>query len=302
MIALSTCWQSTLAQSGRDLIAGLRSLGFSQIELEYRITPEMLVEIKPALAAGEIQPVSIHNYFPAPKVAPQPGGEIWSFSSEDADERQTAVGYTKQAIDIAGELGAKALVVHCGQVTIDPRTAELRDLFDAGQIEAPPGRRVVDEIKKAREAKIGPALERVRDCLEPLAEAAHDAGVKLGLENRYYSHEIPNSEDLAFLLPAVGNGSIGYWHDVGHAAVQENLGLDSQASLLGRFRDRVIGVHLHDARGYKDHLTPGTGEVDFSFIRENLPGDIIQVLEVQPSVTPRQIRAGLDHLAAVGIS
>jgi len=301
LIALSTCWQSTLAQSGRDLVARLQALGFMEVELEYRITPEMYAELKPALAAADIHPVSVHNYFPAPKVAPMPGGEVWSFSSEDENERRTAVDYTKRAIDIAGELGAKALVVHCGQVSIDPRTEELKDLFDAGQIEAPAGRRVIDEIKRARKAKIGPALERVRTCLEPLEEAAHNAGIKLGLENRYYSHEIPNSDDLALLLPAVGNGSIGYWHDVGHAAVQENLGLDSQASLLGRFRDRTIGVHLHDARGYEDHLAPGTGEVDFSFIRENLPGGVIQVLEVQPSVTPVQLRAGLDNLASVGI-
>ncbi len=304
LIALSTCWQSPLVQSGRDLIAGLQSYGFSEVELKYRITPEMYAELKPALVAGEVKTVSIHNYFPAPKIAPQPGGQVWSFSSEDADERETALDYTRQAIEIAGELGAQALVLHCGQVAIDPRHGELARLFDAGQIDAPAGRRLIGEIKSERQAKIKRALDRVRSCLEPLAEAAGGVGIRLGLENRYFSHEIPNAEDLAFLLPALGDGDgkIGYWHDVGHAAVQENLGLDSQAALLGRFRDRTIGVHLHDARGYSDHMAPGSGEIDFSFIKENLPPGVVRVLEVNPKVTGKQLRRGLDHLANVGIA
>lgn len=301
MIALSTCWQSTLAQSGRDLIAELKAHGFSEIELEYRITPAMYTELKPSLAAGEMKPVAIHNYFPAPEVWPHSGGGIWAFSSEDACERQTAVDFTKQAINIAGELGAKALIVHCGQVTMNPRTEELRALFNAGQIDSPAGKRAVDSIKADRKAKIEPALDRVRACLEPLAKAAGKADVKLGLENRYYAHEIPNSDDLTALLPLFPKETVGYWHDVGHAAVQENLGLDSQASLLGRFRDRVVGVHLHDVRGYENHLAPGAGEVDFSFIKENLPPDIIQVLEIQPSVTSVQMRAGINHLIKAGI-
>lgn len=302
MIALSTCWQSPVAQSGRDLAARLKSMGFDEVELEYRITPEMYAELLPEIEAGAIHPVSIHNYFPAPKVAPQPGGEVWSFSSEDAEERLTAVDYTKRAIELAGEVGARAVIVHCGQITMDPRTNELRELFDGGQIETRTGRRVIDEIRAEREAKKEPPLKRVQACLEQLTGTAEKAGVKIGLENRYYAHEIPSSDDLTVLLEAVGNDCVGYWHDVGHAAVQENLGLDSQTSLLGRFRDKTIGVHLHDVRGYDDHLAPGTGEVDFAFIKENLPPDVIQVLEVQPSVTPTQMRAGLAHLAKAGIS
>ena len=302
MIALSTCWQSPVAQSGRDLAARLKSMGFDEVELEYRITPEMYAELLTEIQAGSIHPVSIHNYFPAPKVAPQPGGEVWSFSSEDAEERRTAVDYTKRAIELAGEVGARAVIVHCGQITMDPRTNELRELFDGGQIETRTGRRVVDEIRAERDAKKEHPLKRIQECLEQLAVAAEKAGVKIGLENRYYAHEIPSSDDLTVLLESVDNDTIGYWHDVGHAAVQENLGLDSQTSLLGRFRDKTIGVHLHDVRGYDDHLAPGTGEVDFAFIKENLPPDVIQVLEVQPGVTPTQMRAGLAHLAKAGIS
>jgi sugar phosphate isomerase/epimerase len=302
LIALSTSWQSTLAPSGRDLIERLKALGFSEVELEYRITNQMFAELKSALASHRVRPVSIHNYFPMPEVTAQPGSQLWSFSADDPDERRTAVNFTKRSIDIAGEMGAKALVLHCGQVEIDPRMGELRRLFDAGQIEAPTGARVIGEIRRDREAKIGRTLDRVLGCLDSLVPSAQRAQVKLGLENRYNSHEIPNADDLAKLLPALGNGSVGYWHDVGHAAVQENLGLDSQAALLGRFRDRAIGVHLHDVNGYHDHLAPGSGDVDFSFIRENLPAKVIKVLEVQPGTSQADVLGSVETLAKAGIA
>src|SRR3972149_4154584 len=130
LLALSTCWQSSLTQSGRDLIGNIKSMGFDEIELEYRVTQEMYPEIASALRSENMRPVSIHNFFPAPEVAPQPGGDVWAFSSGDPDERAAAVDYTKRSIDIAGELGASVLVLHCGHVPIDPHTAELRELFD----------------------------------------------------------------------------------------------------------------------------------------------------------------------------
>ena len=302
MIALSTCWQSNVAQSGRDLIENLKSLGFSEVELEYGITPTIFAELRPALRSSNVRAVSLHNFFPAPDIAPHPGTELWSFSSDDSEERDTAVRFTKRAIEIAGELGAKALILHCGQVMMNPRTDELREIYDAGQLEAASGNRLLGMVKTDRALKIGVALDRVRRCLEPLVEVAQRAQVKIGLENRYQAHEIPNSEDLELLLSSFDNRHIGYWHDVGHATVQENLGLDSQTVLLGRYRDRTIGVHLHDVSGYNDHLAPGEGEVDFTFIKDNLPSDIIKVLEIRPAVTVDQMRAGIGHLAKAGIA
>ncbi len=300
LIALSTCWQSNVAQSGRDLVESLKSLGFSEIELAYGITSAIFAQLRPALKSNNVRPVSLHNFFPAPDV-PHPGGNEWSFSSEDPEERNTAVVFTKRAIEIAGDLGAEALIVHCGYVIVNPCTNELHEIYDAGQIEAPSGNRLLGKIKAGRASKIGGALDRVRECLEPLVEAAQKAHVKIGLENRCQAHEIPNSEDLEFLLSYFDNEHIGYWHDIGHAAVQENLGLDSQTVLLGRYRARTIGVHLHDADGYRDHLAPGEGGVDFTFVKDNLPNDIIKVLEIQPAVTVEQMRAGIGHLTKAGI-
>ncbi len=302
MIALSTCWQSSVTQSGRDLVENLKALGFNEIELEYQITPAILAELKSALKLSDVRPVSLRNFCPMPEVAPEPGADVWSFSSVDPEERKTAITYTKRAIKLASELGVKALIVHCGQVQMDPRTNELRETYDAGEIEAPAGQRLLGEIKTERSANIGKCLERVEQCLEPLAATASDAGVKICLENQYYAHEIPSSDDLETLLSFLDNDTLGYWHDIGHASVQENLGLDSQTAFLGRYREKIFGVHLHDVVGYKDHLAPGDGDVDFAFVNENLPNDVLQVLEIQPTVTADQIRSGLNYLAKAGIT
>jgi hypothetical protein len=41
---------------------------------------------------------------------------------------------------------------------------------------------------------------------------------------------------------------VSYWHDVGHAEVQQRLGFASHEGWLSQFKDRMVGVHLHDIR------------------------------------------------------
>ena len=40
----------------------------------------------------------------------------------------------------------------------------------------------------------------------------------LGVENRYYLHEIPDFDEIGMVLREFEGGKLRYWHDVGHAA------------------------------------------------------------------------------------
>jgi predicted esterase len=49
--------------------------------------------------------------------------------------------------------------------------------------------------------------------------------VKIGMETRLGIEDIPNEEEAEEILTRFGADTILYWHDVGHAAVKEVLGL-----------------------------------------------------------------------------
>jgi hypothetical protein len=58
----------------------------------------------------------------------------------------------------------------------------------------------------------------------------------------------------------------------------------------------MIGVHLHDAVGVKDHLAAGLGEVDWEMVAGYLPSDALRTCEFQSFNSPRQVAAGLKWL------
>jgi sugar phosphate isomerase/epimerase len=133
------------------------------------------------------------------------------------------------------------------------------------------------------------------------AEAAR-LGVYLGVENRLYSHQIPDLEEVNIILNEFRGGNIGYWHDCGHAHVQACLRLVEHESWLAHYASELLGVHFHDARGLEDHLAPGSGEVDFDMVARYLRPDTVRVLEVHPKVTTAEIQQAVLLLAQKGIA
>jgi len=73
---------------------------------------------------------------------------------------------------------------------------------------------------------------------------------------------------------------VGYWHDVGHAEVQQRLGFSLHEEWLSRFKDRMIGIHLHDILGISDHHAPGKGNMNWEMVAKYLPVGIVKVCEI----------------------
>jgi sugar phosphate isomerase/epimerase len=127
-------------------------------------------------------------------------------------------------------------------------------------------------------------------------------GIDVGLENRYYFGEMPNLEEFGIIFNMFDGGRLKYWHDVGHAHVQEVLFGVSQKVLLETLSDRLIGIHLHDVKGgYTDHNEPGCGEVDFDMVNSFLRPEVTHVIELNPRVEPENVRIGVEFLRRTGI-
>ncbi len=299
MIGLSTAWCSGQIKEGKKLLPRFKEIGIKELELDYRISKKTFKEILPLLKKS-FAILSIHNFFPIPDILEEGSGDAFLLSSPDEEERKRAVKYTRKTIEIAHELGAKAIVLHLGKVEMNPETEKFLLLYGRGKISSSHGKRIIHKIKEERKNKKSRYLDAVLRSLSELNKFAQERGVLLGIENRFYSHEIPDFEEIGLILRKFKGGAIRYWHDVGHAVVQENLGLLSHKELLESYSSHLIGIHLHGVRGCEDHLAPGQEE-DYGLIKRYIKPETIKVVEPHPKVSKEELKEGLIFLQRIGI-
>lgn len=306
MLGISTAWKSNEVTTGDELLKELSEAGISQIELDFRITFPIFQQLLPAIKQGRLKVLSVHNYFPLPDIIPldKANADAFPLSSLDNDERQQGLHYTIKTIQVAHELGAGGVVVHLGRVGTVFQKKYYRQLYDSGELWREKGQIFLEEQKKLREINKQRHLDKLFDSLEKILKEAEKLQTPIGIENRLYINEIPNSDEIGLLLRKFSGSPLYYWHDTGHAAIQENLGLYEQRDLLTRFSSHLLGVHFHDIRGREDHLAPGRGVIDFSsllpFIKDGCR-PLIKVVEVHPKVSKEELLASLDYLVSLGL-
>jgi sugar phosphate isomerase/epimerase len=304
MLGISTSWKSEVVESGVEILEAILELGVNAVELEYRISEPMLREMLPYLKRGKPAVNSLHNILPRPLEVPRETatGEFVSLTSPEPEERKSAVQFTRRTMEWAEELGARAVVLHMGKVAMEDSSRALRKSFDEKRTQSEEGLAFIEDRKKER-ARLGrellsPALRS----LETLANEALKRGILLGVENRYNLHDFPSVDEFEILFTEFEGGPVRYWHDIGHATAQENLGLLKKGELLDRFGRILAGVHLHGCRGYKDHYAPGTGDEDIGFLKKFLRPDTICVVETHSRASREELIEGLAFLRKQGIS
>lgn len=320
-LALSTVFliNSSLNLHGEEIVKKGLELGFSSFELNIEVTREMIEEIKKDVVEKKMEIVSLHNFCPRLDFIP-PGKDLlnaYQFSSPNREEREKAIELTKQTIDYATDLSAQAVVIHAGEVEIELNEGELFSQFVRGKIDCS----YLDQVKKEREERKKVYLENSLRSVEEIVNYAEKKKVgsnhlKIGLENRFFYHEIPSFEEVEIFLEKFGGNQLnglGYWHDTGHAEIAAKLGfISNHEDYLQEYGSRMrgnhlrsnhlIGIHLHDLKGFKDHLAPGTGEIDFSFLTKYMHSTVIKVVEAHRCSTSEEVKASINYLKKVGIA
>jgi len=303
MLGISTCWWYNKVDRADTIVDDVQQLGLDGLELEYRMTHSMYLEIKPRLKTG-LPVYSIHNFFPIPEgFGPTQGsGNLFLLSSTDSDERSSSVRHTIQTIEHAYELEAHAVVLHLGTVDMPSPAEEFSRLHATGRAGDEQATVFLNEQRRVRKAARQKHLDAVLVGLEKLNKVAEKRGLLLGIENRYHFHEIPDFEEIGLILNRFEGGHIGYWHDIGHARVQENLGILRRHQLLDAYSKQMVGVHIHDVRGLNDHLAPGQGEIDWQEIKPYLNASVPKILELNANrVSRKDLVEGIEiirtHLA-----
>jgi len=248
---------------------------------------------------GRIKVTSLHNYCPAPvlRKGKTLSHAVLPLSNPDEEERRWAVRQTMGTISAAQEVGASAVVLHLGKVPIHPISPKLMVMAENGETGTGRYHRLKMKLWRRREAKKGLYLEQAARSLRELARKAEELGVRLGIENRYYPEEIPSLEEIGWFLEWADSPAVGYWHDLGHAAVKENIGWEHHEEYLKRYGPNLIGVHIHDVTITRDHKAPLQGELDFTRFTEYLRDDLLKVFELHANATADEIKNSLDYLS-----
>lgn len=127
MLALSTSWRSATLKSGEALVAALAQHAVDGVELEYRISAKAFGPMPAALKRAGLPVVSVHNFFPHPADMTRfrPSGDLFPLSHCDKEIRRRAVALTARTIEIANDLEAGVVVLHCGWVAMEPQLSVL---------------------------------------------------------------------------------------------------------------------------------------------------------------------------------
>jgi sugar phosphate isomerase/epimerase len=297
-VSLSTMWAKGRFSHMAEFATKAIGLGFTHIEANASISPQMLSE----LIEAAVPISSIHS--PCPVVMSSRGIPIssLSLSSLDENERMEAVSFTKKTIDLAASVRARAVVLHMGEVPIDLSLQNrLYKLCDESHTQTKEYSQAKEELVYQRISQAPPYLDAARTSLQELSEYSRQKGIMLGLETRFHFNEIPNMDEMAKLLNEVPESLVGYWHDVGHAEVQQQLGFSLHEEWLSRFRDRIVGIHLHDILGISDHQAPGKGYMNWEMVAKYLPLGIIKVCEIGEWNDEDQMQGVVNLLQKKGI-
>lgn len=296
-VGISTAWATKNGlQSPEELLAVLERLGLEGLELDFRVTGRLLESLRPHLKK-EVRVLSLHNYCPIPEILPEgkASGDAFNLASPDWEERREAVRWTVRTLEVASELEAEVVVLHLGYIPGVPR--KLHDLYRKGKLTED----LLREYLEQRRVKAKRPFDSLLLALEAVLRRAEALGIKVGVENRYYPDEFPLPEEMERIFEEFEGAPLGYWHDIGHAHAMERLGITRQRDLLEKFKDRLIGVHIHDAKGLDDHRPPGQGEVDFEALKGLLPEEGMKIMEVHPPAREEEIRQGFNFLIEKGL-
>jgi sugar phosphate isomerase/epimerase len=295
MISFSTCWNSWRHTAGDEMLREIVDLGFDRAELGHGIRISLMPGIQEAYDAGKIKFSSLHNFCPLPVEVLGASPDCYQFSSAHPKERERAVKQTLQTIDFADRLGAPFVVLHLGEVAMEPVTDSLIKLAKNGKLLSREYVREKIRAVKKRESAAPPYLERAKECLRRIVDYAASKNIKLGVEGRRGYEEIPSERELPQLLDEMNSPQLGYWHDLGHIQIKENLAFVDHAEWLRTIGPRSFGCHVQDCIWpAQDHQPPFSGDVDLLNLVPLLPRDCVFVWEMSPRKTAEEIKRSVE--------
>lgn len=300
MLAISTSWNAKGRTDIENILREIKNLGLDTVEIGYTFPPVKIQELLSWLPRLGMKACSVHNFCPLPDDAPslRHVSNYYRLSAIDEEERRKAVAWTKRSVDTARESGCSVVVIHAGDVVIPEMPYRtLIDMYEQGKGQTAAFAETRVQYLKLRRVYADPYIAAVEKSLKEILDYAASCSIVIGLENRFYPHEIPNLEETGYFLSRLGTQGLVYWHDTGHAQAHEAMGVSGQEDFLKLNQKYLYGSHLHDVIGIEDHLAPFCGHIDFDRIFSYFSKEVIRVIEAHPPASAEQVRAAVKKLS-----
>lgn len=299
-LSLSTRWNAGRHSDGFAMIDEILSMGFRSVELGYDLRRDLVEGVRASIDSGTVRATSVHNFCPVPTAAPAGHPELFTLADKDPRVRAQAVRYTSETIRFAAEVGAKVVVLHAGNVAMKRITPKLFGLCEEGKKDSKQYEKLLMKLLAKREKRAPKQLAYLMEGLEKILPVLEENNITLGIENLPSWEGIPTELEMETILKRFDSPLLGYWHDMGHGEVRENIGLSSHLNWLQRLSPSLVGMHVHDVMPPAgDHLMPPKGEIDFSRFSTYAHGNIPLVLEPSPHVPKDELQSGAELLQEV---
>jgi len=226
--------------------------------------------------------------------------ELFTICARDPRERRHAVEAVLETARFAVAMEARVVVLHAGRAPIQRAARKLATLAEAGLRQDPRYQRQLGRVLDARDRRVPKELSALHASLDELVPAFEALGITLALENLPSWDAVPTESEMTRLAEEYPSPAFGYWHDLGHGQVRENLGLIHHESVAHRLAGLMAGMHVHDALPpTNDHLMPPHGAIRFEAFKDIAQRDIPAVLEPAPGTPAETVREAVDFLRRV---
>jgi sugar phosphate isomerase/epimerase len=294
--SLSTAWNASRHRAGETMVDEIRAAGFDRMELGYGLTLDLLPGIRKMTESGAVSVGSVHAVCPVPLGTPWSAAGAFQLCDADNARRDTAVRLVGDTIRFAAEFGASVVVAHAGDVDMTHRTDDLIRMYMGGHSGEPAFEKARMNLMVDRERRARPAIERLHRSIEALLSVLESSGVRLALEILPYWESVPTEMEMLDLLTHFNSPWLGYWHDIGHGQVRQNLGFIGVRLWMRKLDRWLLGMHIHDVTPPAgDHIAPGKGSVRFEDYRDAAL-KCEPVIEVNSTVSAGDIRNATEYL------
>jgi len=288
-----------------DILHKVAELGFEYVELGHSIPIHARDDIFNCLEKNIIKISSCHNFCPLPPFAKGPSPNLFSPSTSSAIESSSWIMHTKNSINFANAVNAKALVCHCGSLThfFKALDTEILKFYESHTTEDLVDNLPFELVKKPFLKKSAKkALKQysyLKKNLEKISELITEKNIKIGIENREGVSEIPLDWNMEELLKMTSDLDFVYaWLDTGHIMRKKLMHLSNIEEYAEKISSRLLGWHIQDcdANG-RDHIALGKGIIDFKKLSKYFDAKKhIFVLELNHHVKDEEVKDSLKRL------